>query len=116
MATDVSKPRLVGSATLLNESCAAVLLSCTSACARAALRVNGVELAPDQIITGRSLREFTRPVALLRGKCNEILVKVSQPSWASAWEMSLSLGEPQGASGDGTGLPMPIKGLRQCYA
>ena len=102
-----SLPGAVGGGTLL-----AQLTGSTSSLA--AFRVNGVELAPDQIITGRSLREFTSPVALLRGKCNEILVKVSQPSWASAWEMSLSLGEPQGASGDSTGLPMPIKGLRQC--
>ena len=88
----------VGGGTLL-----AQLTGSTSSLA--ALRVNGVELAPDQIITGRSLREFTRPVTLLRGKCNEIFLKVSKPSWASAWEVSLSLGEPQGASGGFMGNP-----------
>eukprot|EP00937_MAST-01D_sp_MAST-1D-sp2_P000446 g446.t1 len=81
----------------------------------AALRVNGAKLAPDRLITGRSLREFSRAVLLLRGECNEVLVKVQQPSWATVWEMSLSLGAAVAENSSQSDTPpAPIAGLREC--
>lgn len=62
-----------------------------STSALAEISLNGDIVVQDRLVTGQLLREFSRRVHLMRGQWIELRVKAMQLSWASTWQMALSI-------------------------
>ncbi len=62
-----------------------------STSALAQISINDEMVIQDRLVTGQLLQEFSRQVSLARGQWNELRVKAMQLSWASRWQMALSV-------------------------
>jgi hypothetical protein len=75
-----------------------------STSALAQISLNNETIIHDRLVTGLLLKEFSRRVSLVRGRWNELRVKAMQLSWASRWQMALSVHQ--------VGSLLAVSGLR----